>query len=212
MEPFMLPLETLLPFLGIAIMLSLAPGPDNIFVLLLSAMHGTRAGLTVVLGLCTGLLVHTAVVAVGLAALLAASAVAFTALKIAGALYLVYLAWQAFRAPVGALSTSDTQVKTGKHMYLRGVVMNLTNPKVVIFFLAFLPQFVSPERGHVAVQLMVLGFVFILAALLVFGSIAWFSGAFGRVLMRSARAQRAVNWFAGSVFLALAGKLALSQR
>ncbi|ABF10779.1 threonine/homoserine/homoserine lactone efflux protein [Cupriavidus metallidurans] len=206
------PFDTLLPFLGIAVLLSLAPGPDNIFVLLLSAMHGTRAGLTVVLGLCTGLLVHTAVVAVGLAALLAASTVAFTVLKIAGALYLVYLAWQAFRAPVGELSSSQMQVKTGKHMYLRGVIMNLTNPKVVIFFLAFLPQFVSPDRGPVAPQIMVLGFVFILATLLVFGSIAWFSGAFGRVLMRSARMQRAVNWFAGSVFLALAGRLALSQR
>ncbi|MGO4307520.1 LysE family translocator [Cupriavidus sp. RAF12] len=205
-------LDTLLPFLGIAILLGLAPGPDNIFVLLQSAMHGTRAGLTVVLGLCTGLLVHTAVVAVGLAALLAASVVAFTVLKIAGALYLVYLAWQAFRAPVGELPKAGEGVKPGKHMYWRGVVMNLTNPKVVIFFLAFLPQFVTPERGHVALQLMVLGFVFILATLLVFGAIAWFSGVFGRILMRSARVQRAVNWFAGTVFLALAGRLALSQR
>lgn len=205
-------LDILLPFLGIAILLGLAPGPDNIFVLLQSAMHGTRAGLTVVLGLCTGLLVHTAVVAVGLAALLAASVVAFTVLKIAGALYLIYLAWQAFRAPVGDIGRSDAHPAPGRHMYWRGVVMNLTNPKVVIFFLAFLPQFVDARQGHVAVQLMVLGFVFILATLLVFGAIAWFSGVFGRVLMRSARVQRAVNWFAGTVFLALAGKLALSQR
>ncbi|AZG15790.1 LysE family translocator [Cupriavidus pauculus] len=206
------PIETLLPFLGIALLLSLAPGPDNIFVLLQSAMHGTRAGLTVVLGLCTGLLVHTAVVAVGLAALLAASAVAFTILKVAGALYLVYLAWQAFRAPVGQVGTPGHAARPVRNMYLRGVVMNLTNPKVVIFFLAFLPQFVNPQQGHVAVQLMVLGFVFIVATLLVFGSIAWFSGVFGRVLMRSARVQRAVNWFAGTVFLALAGRLVLSQR
>ena len=206
------PLETLLPFLGIAILLSLAPGPDNIFVLLQSAMHGTRAGLTVVLGLCTGLLVHTAVVAVGLAALLAASAVAFTVLKIAGALYLVYLAWQAFRAPVGAIGEGEAVARPVRNMYLRGVVMNLTNPKVVIFFLAFLPQFVNARQGHVALQIMVLGFTFIVATLLVFGAIAWFSGLFGRVLMRSARVQRAVNWFAGTVFLALVGKLALSQR
>ncbi|WP_454766876.1 LysE family translocator [Cupriavidus campinensis] len=204
--------DTLLAFLGIAILLGLAPGPDNLFVLLQSAMHGTRAGLTVVLGLCTGLLVHTAVVAVGLAALLAASAVAFTMLKIAGALYLVWLAWQAFRAPVGALPSQRPEARPASHMYWRGVVMNLTNPKVVIFFLAFLPQFVVTGRGHVAMQLMVFGFVFILATLLVFGAIAWFSGVFGRALMRSARVQRAVNWFAATVFLALAGRLALSQR
>lgn len=205
-------LDTLLPFMGIAILLGVAPGPDNIFVLLQSAMHGTRAGLIVVLGLCTGLLVHTAVVAVGLAALLAASVVAFTVLKIAGALYLVYLAWQAFRAPVGEIGKSDAPLKPARNMYWRGVVMNLTNPKVVIFFLAFLPQFVNAQQGHVALQLMTLGFAFIVATLLVFGAIAWFSGVFGRVLMRSARVQRAVNWFAGTVFLALAGRLALSQR
>jgi len=205
-------IDTLLTFLGIAVLLSLAPGPDNIFVLLQSAMHGTRAGLTVVLGLCTGLLVHTAVVAVGLAALLAASAMAFTVLKVAGALYLVWLAWQAFRAPVGEMSPQHADANPPRRMYWRGVVMNLTNPKVVIFFLAFLPQFVVAERGHVALQLMVLGFVFILATLLVFGAIAWFSGVFGRVLMRSARVQRAMNWFAGTVFLTLAGRLALSQR
>lgn len=205
-------IDTLLTFLGIAILLGLAPGPDNIFVLLQSAMHGTRAGLTVVLGLCTGLLVHTAVVAVGLAALLAASTVAFTILKIAGALYLAWLAWQAFRAPVGEMAPQHADANPPRRMFWRGVVMNLTNPKVVIFFLAFLPQFVVAERGHVALQLMVFGFVFILATLLVFGAIAWFSGVFGRVLMRSARVQRAMNWFAGTVFLALAGRLALSQR
>ena len=208
----MLPLDTLIAFFGIAVLLALTPGPDNLFVLMQSAIWGRKAGMLVVFGLCTGLLVHTAAVAVGLAAVFAASPVAFTVLKLAGAAYLAYLAWQILRAPVGGeTGAAPAPMKPGA-LYRRGIVMNLTNPKVVIFFLAFLPQFVSPDRGPVAPQIMVLGFVFILATLLVFGSIAWFSGAFGRVLMRSARMQRAVNWFAGSVFLALAGRLALSQR
>jgi threonine/homoserine/homoserine lactone efflux protein len=205
------PLETLLPFFGIAVVLGLTPGPDNVFVLLQSAMRGPRAGMVVVLGLCTGLLVHTAAVAFGLAALFATSQVAFAALKIAGALYLAYLAWQAFRAPVGQISQRGADNAGVGHMYRRGIVMNLTNPKVVIFFLAFLPQFVAPDRGHIALQLMVLGAVFIIATLLVFSVIAYFSGMFGALLLRSARAQRALNRFAGLVFLGLAARLATSR-
>ncbi len=205
------PIETLLPFFGIAVVLGLTPGPDNVFVLLQSAMRGPRAGMVVVLGLCTGLLVHTTAVAFGLAALFAASKVAFMVLKIAGALYLAYLAWQAFRAPVGAMNQGSGDKPGVGHMYRRGVVMNLTNPKVVIFFLAFLPQFVAPDRGHIALQIMVLGVVFISATLLVFSVIAYCSAMFGALLLRSARAQRALNWFAGVVFLGLAARLATSR-
>src|SRR5207253_11057058 len=124
------PLETLFAFFGISLLLGLTPGPDNVFVLLQSAMRGPRAGMVVVLGLCTGLLVHTTAVALGLATLFAASATAFAVLKICGALYLAWLAWQALRAPGGteppaaALSAGDWQ------MYRRGVLMNLSNPKV----------------------------------------------------------------------------------
>ncbi|MGA7782408.1 MAG: LysE family translocator [Paraburkholderia sp.] len=202
------PISTLLPFFGISLLLGLTPGPDNVFVLLQSAMRGPRAGMIVVFGLCTGLLVHTTVVAVGLGALLAASKLAFTVLKSAGALYLAYLAWRAFRAPVGVVSTDSGESPGAGHMYRRGVLMNLTNPKVVIFFLAFLPQFVAADRGHISLQITVLGIVFIAASLIVFGAIAYFSGVFGQLLLRSARAQRALNWFAGAVFLGLAAKLA----
>lgn len=201
------PISTLLPFFGISLLLGLTPGPDNVFVLLQSAMRGPRAGMIVVFGLCTGLLVHTTVVAVGLGALLAASKIAFTILKSAGALYLAYLAWRAFRAPVGVMNTDSSESIGVGHMYRRGVLMNLTNPKVVIFFLAFLPQFVAPDRGHISFQITVLGIVFIAASLIVFGAIAYFSGVFGQLLLRSARAQRALNWFAGAVFLGLAAKL-----
>ncbi|RFU46491.1 LysE family translocator [Paraburkholderia sp. DHOC27] len=203
----MLPVSTLLPFFGVSLVLGLAPGPDNVFVLLQSAMRGPRAGMVIVLGLCTGLLVHTFVVAVGLGALLVASKLAFTVLKSVGAVYLVYLAWQAWRAPVGIKAEGVERIETG-HLYRRGVIMNLSNPKVVIFFLAFLPQFVIADRGHVALQITTLGLVFIVASLIVFSLIAYFSGTGGKVLLRSERTQRALNRFASIVFVGLAAKLA----
>lgn len=207
----MLPVHTLVPFFGIAVVLGLAPGPDNLFVLLQSAMRGVRAGMVVVLGLCTGLLVHTAAVAFGLAGLFAASPTAFTALKTVGAIYLAWLAWQAFHAPVGTSTSPTGDIAPTGQMYRRGIVMNLTNPKVVIFFLAFLPQFVVAGQGSVALQVLLLGIVFVTATLLVFSAIAWGAGMFGELLMRSPSAQRRLNWFAGLVFLGLAAKLALSH-
>ena len=204
-------LDTLAAFFGVSVLLCLSPGPDNVFVLFQSALNGRRAGLSVVLGLCSGLLVHTSAVALGLAAVVAASDTAFTVLKLAGAVYLVWLAWQAFRAPVGPMTAEAAAAGFGR-MYLRGVVMNLSNPKVTIFFLAFLPQFVDRAHGSTAVQVLWLGAVFIAATLLTFGAIALFAGTFGQALQRSARAQRVLNWGAGTVFLGLAARLAVAQR
>lgn len=208
----MISLETAIAFFGLSVLLGLSPGPDNVFVLLQSAMRGRKAGMLVVLGLCTGLLVHTSAVALGLAAIFAASALAFTVLKLGGAAYLTYLAWGAFRAPVGNLGTQSAAPVSSAHMYGRGVLMNITNPKVAIFFLAFLPQFVNAGTGHVGAQIICLGFVFILATLVTFGAIAYFSASFGQVFQRSLRAQRTLNWIAGTVFLGLAARLAWSQR
>lgn len=203
-------LETLATFFSLSLLLCISPGPDNIFVLLQSAMHGRRAGLLVVAGLCTGLVVHTSAVALGLAALFAASSVAFTILKMAGALYLAWLAWQAFRAPVGDLAPAQAQTGHAGRMYRRGVFMNITNPKVGIFFLAFLPQFVDPANGAVSLQVFWLGLSFIAATFLVFGAIACFAGSIGGLLMRSTRAQRILNRLAACIFLALAARLALA--
>ncbi len=210
-------LETLITFFGVSLLLGLTPGPDNLFVLVQSAQRGWRAGMAVVLGLCVGLVVHTAAVALGLAAVFAASAMAFTALKWCGAAYLAYLAWQALRAPAAlaceaAPTAAVASGPSGRRMVARGAVMSLTNPKVLVFFLAFLPQFADPARGPVALQLMVLGAVFILATLLVFGAIACFTGAFGALLQRSARAQTVLNRVAGLVFLGLAVRLATAER
>ena len=211
--------DTLLAFFGVSILLGLTPGPDNLFVLLQSAQRGWRAGMAVVVGLCMGLVVHTAAVALGLAAVFAASAVAFTVLKLLGAAYLAWLAWQALRAPAPSGDAGGTAAASAGaaapslwRMVGRGMVMNLSNPKVLVFFLAFLPQFADPARGPMGGQLMVLGLVFIVAALLVFGAIACFSGVFGALLLRSPRAQQWLNRIAGVVFLGLAVRLATSQR
>jgi len=208
----MLTTQVCLSFFGIAVLLAMAPGPDNLFVLMQSALWGPRAGMFVVLGLCTGLIGHTLAVAVGLAAIFAASQAAFTVLKLAGAAYLVYLAWGAFRARANTGLEEKPPRQSPGSLYRRGIIMNLTNPKVSLFFLAFLPQFTSPGRGSVAVQTLGLGLLFILATLLVFGCVALFSGAFGALLQRSERAQRWLNRAAGTVFLGLAVKLAFMHR
>lgn len=212
----MLHLHTLITFFGISLLLGLTPGPDNIFVLMHSAMNGRKAGLMVVLGLCTGLVGHTLAVALGLAAVFAASATAFTALKIVGALYMAYLACQALRAPAGTV-TSGAQASAGAQQshvrsYIRGVLMNLTNPKVVIFFLALLPQFTDAKRGNVVPQLLSLGAIFIAATLASFGFMVYCAGSFGALLQRSARMQLLMNRLAGLVFLGLASRLVLAQR
>ena len=208
----MIPLESIAIFFTASVALALAPGPDNIYVLTQSAVQGRAAGLFVTLGLCTGLLVHTAAVSLGVAAIFAASAVAFNALKIVGAASLAYLAWRAFRAGASDLMPNRNAAIRSRHLYARGIIMNVTNPKVAIFFLAFLPQFADPSRGSLPLQMVVFGIIFIVAALLVFGSIAWFAGLLGERLGKSARAQIILNRVAGTVFAGLALRLATAER
>jgi threonine/homoserine/homoserine lactone efflux protein len=207
----MIPIDSLITFFIAALLLSLAPGPDNVFVLTQSALYGRVSGLLVTLGLCTGLIVHTAAVALGIAVIFQTSPIAFTALKIVGAGYLLYLAWLAWRAAPASLSEVSSTTRSYGALYRRGIYMNISNPKVSIFFLAFLPQFASPERGSVAVQMMILGAVFIFATLLIFGAIALLAGSLGAWLSRSG-AQRYLNRIAGMVFAALAIKLLTTQQ
>lgn len=208
--------DTALAFFAASVLLALVPGPDNVFVLLHSAVHGRRAGMLVVLGLCTGLLGHTTAVALGLAAVFAASATAFTVLKLCGAGYLVWLAWQAWRAPVSALGEATSEASSPRlsaaQTYGRGVLMNITNPKVAIFFLAFLPQFTNPAQGSMVGQILLLGGIFMLATLLTFGTVAVFAASFGMAFKRSLRAQRWLNRIASLVFVGLALRLATAQR
>lgn len=205
-------LDTLLTFIVASTLLSLAPGPDNIFVLLQSALHGHRAGLFITLGLCTGLLVHTTLVALGVAALIMMSATAFVVLKLVGAGYLVYLAALSLRASAAVIGSDKAPPLSPLQYYLRGILMNLSNPKVAIFFLAFLPQFARPEAGPITSQLIVLGSVFIVVALVVFSLIALLAGWLAGALAHSPRAQILLNRLAALVFFGLAGRLALSSR
>ena len=208
----MIPMDTLATFFMAAVLLGLAPGPDNIFVLTQSALRGKLAGLLVTLGLCTGLVVHTSAVAFGVAVIFQASAMAFAALKLFGAGYLLYLAWQAFRASSEAIAAGKHNGLSHAALYRRGIIMNVTNPKVSIFFLAFLPQFADPARGPLSIQMLLLGGVFIVSTIIVFGSIALLAGAIGQWLNRSPRTQVIMNRLAGTVFLGLAVKLATVKR
>ena len=204
-------LDTLTQFFIASIILGLAPGPDNIYVLTQSAVQGRRAGVVVTLGLCTGLVLHTILVAGGVAALIATSATLFMLLKLGGAGYLLYLAYQAFRAEGTAIGGGTRGAVAYGYLYRRGVLMNISNPKVSIFFLAFLPQFVEADGVVAAQQMVVLGGVFILATLLVFNAIALAASYLATGLRSSRTAQVVLYRITGAVLALLALRLLLYQ-
>lgn len=199
--------ETLITFIIATVLLGLTPGPDNIFVLIQSALYGRKAGVIVTLGLCTGLVGHTLAVTLGLAAVFEVSVVAFTALKVLGAGYLIYLAWRAFTASSETIDGRGSPRLSRLQLYKRGVLMSSTNPKLVIFFLAFLPQFTDPSQGSLSLQLMFLGGIFIFFSFWVMALIAILSGSISEQIKRSDNIQKWINRLAGTVFVALAARL-----
>lgn len=208
----MISIDGAIAFFLASLVLAVVPGPDNIFVLTQAALLGRRSGCVVTLGLCTGLIFHSSAVALGVAVIFQTSVLAFTVLKYAGAAYLAYLAYRSFCASVGKIAPGRGNVLSYRRLYLRGIIMNVTNPKVSIFFLAFLPQFVEPAKGSVSLQVLTLGFLFMIATIVVFGSIAFLAGTLGPWLNRSGRTQLFLNKTAGMVFLALAMKLAITPQ
>jgi len=208
----MLTLDSVLLFVAASAALGIAPGPDNVFVLTQSAVYGRRAGVWVTLGLCTGLLVHTALVTLGVATVVQSSAWAFNALKTVGAVYLLYLAWKAFHASAAPALSGEGPALPAHQLYVRGFLMNITNPKVTLFFLAFLPQFADPARGSVTGQMLLYSGIFLLVTLVLFTGIAWSAGRLGETFRRSARAQRLLHRVAGAVFTVLSIKLIVSIR
>lgn len=213
----MIPLEVMAVFALASIALAMSPGPDNIFVLTQSALFGPKSGVFVTLGLCTGVAVHTTGVALGVAAVFQNSSFAFNALKMIGALYLVYLAIQAWKASATTLQSNDEQKpppKTLSHrqLYWRGVIMNITNPKVALFFLAFLPQFSDATRGDVSVQILILGAMFIACAFAVFTTLAYSAGFVANRFNADSNAQKYLNQLSALVFVALALRLLFSTQ
>ena len=194
-------IETILAFISASVVLSFAPGPDNIFVLTQSAIRGWKIGILTTLGLCSGLIAHTVLVSLGVAVIFQTSQLAFQGLKIIGACYLVFLAYRAIKSESIDFKDSD---KASKSFYLTGVVMNLTNPKVAIFFLVFLPQFVNIDSGRVPTQMFLLGLIFILCALCVFSFIAYLSSFLKPLLSKSPALVKRLNVFAAFVYVALA--------
>ena len=207
-----------------ALVVALAPGPDNLFVLAQSATHGARAGFSVICGLCTGICVQTVLLIVEVSALIAASPIAFFVLQCCGAAYLLYLAYKSFqvRAGVVKLDAGDAgEMRAGgegannaggegaglsfRRLYLRGIIMNLTNPKAVLFALSFIPPAVDMGRDmSPSLQMVVLGAEFVTATFIVFGSIALLAGAVKKFMLNSPKANRNLNWFSGCVFVFLA--------
>ncbi len=206
----MLP-ETLAVFFVAVVLLALTPGPDNLYVLTQSAVRGTRHGLVIVLGLCTGLLLHTLAVAVGVAALLQSSPVAMRILQWFGIAYLCLLASEALLAAARHRPAVPRPSVAAPGGYLRGVLMNLSNPKVLLFFLAFLPQFVREEGWPTVAQILMLGGLSIAATLLVFGGIAVAASQLAARLDPDGTWNRVMQTMTGLVLLTLAGGLLINR-
>ncbi|MEW8028056.1 MAG: LysE family translocator [Candidatus Thiodiazotropha sp.] len=205
-------LENLLALFVTAVVLALVPGPDNLFVLTHSALHGRIAGWFATLGFSTGLIVHTATVSLGVAAVFQTSEVAFNLLKLIGAAYLFYLAWRFIQRSNSQLPLQNQPKLTSWLIYRRGIIMNVTNPKVSLFFLALLPQFILPDAGPIVLQMISFGLVFIMATLLVFGAIAELAGIISPWLKQSDKAQRIMHRVAAAIFCILAMKLLLTEQ
>ncbi|MBP8132758.1 MAG: LysE family translocator [Zoogloea sp.] len=201
-------LDTLLAFLGISVLITLAPGPDNLMVIGHSLARGRRAGLAFGLGCAAGCLTHIAWATLGIAALVRTSAGLFMAIKLAGAAYLLWLGIQALRSGGTLAPPTGTPARPWLHDLRRGFVANALNPKVALFFLAFLPQFASPVRGSVSLQMLVLGLVFIAQTAAIFSAMACAAGAIGRLLARRPRVGPWLDRLCGVLFIGLAVHLA----
>ena len=211
MRPKMIANDAIVIFLLTSAALAAAPGPDNIFVLTQSALHGKKAGIVITMGLCTGLLAHTLLVALGIATIVQTSPLAFSALQTAGAIYLLYLAWLSIRAIPLAIDNNDKLTAGYSPLYRRGIIMNLMNPKVVVFFLAFLPQFTNAEHElAVALQVLILGALFIIAAFFVFSSLAVGASLITKSLLQNIKAQRTANYIIALIFCVLAVNIVLT--
>jgi threonine/homoserine/homoserine lactone efflux protein len=198
-------------FVLASLVLLLTPGPAVLYIVTRSIDQGRRAGLVSMLGVHVGTLVHIAAAAAGLSALLAASAAAFTAVKLLGAGYLVYLGLRRLLDRSAAAAAGEVRHRRLRRAFLDGVVVNVLNPKVALFFLAFLPQFVDVSRGHVGAQVLLLGMVFVGLGLITDGSYALTAGTAAQWLRRHPAFLAGERWVSGVMYLGLGVAAALSS-
>ncbi|MDR2099849.1 MAG: LysE family translocator [Campylobacteraceae bacterium] len=211
----MIEFETFWQFLAASVFLALAPGPDILFVITQGVTRGAKAAIVLSCGLVCGVIVHTSLAALGVSVVFQTSETAFFVLKIAGAAYLFYLAYQAF---VHRNELVRVETKTAKNplkygaLFIRGFFMNVLNPKVILFFLALFPQFVKEQNGFVAFQMAQLGLIFMLSAFVVFVIVGLFADKASHTLMQNPKFAKIANIATSCIFLAIAIKLAFAQR
>lgn len=193
----------ILGFLSAAILLTLMPGPDILFVITQSITRGKKAGIIFACGLCTGLIAHTAAVSLGLSLILYNSPVAFSVLKYMGAAYLIYLGVKSYIHRKENSLALPTAAGVEYKLYRKGILMNILNPKVLLFFIAFFPQFVSPATENPAGELLVLGLLFMAQAIVIFSLIALLADRLSRRLMQNARFSLIMHIIESLVYFAI---------
>ncbi|BDW93158.1 LysE family translocator [Flagellimonas marinaquae] len=218
MQSLVLFLETinypiLIGFLVSSIALALSPGPDNIFVLAQSISNGTKAGMATVFGLVSGCLVHTTLLAFGVSEIIKRSDALFFAIKLFGAVYLLFLAYKVYQSNASIMLDKEGQpAKSPRNLFWTGFTMNVLNPKVTIFFLAFFPGFLFSDTLDTVIQFYALGLLFMLSALLVFGTIAFLAGSISNYLTGNKKAGIYLKWVQIIVFMGIAVYLFLSDK
>jgi threonine/homoserine/homoserine lactone efflux protein len=200
-----------LAFLVAAFALNLAPGPDMLYVIGRSVGQGRKAGIVSSLGVFVGCWVHILAAAFGIAALLRSSPVAFNVVRYAGAAYLIYLGIKML-AQKTDLSSQQLKAEGLGVIFRQGAITNMLNPKVAIFFLAFLPQFVDARRGNVVLQILLLGLIFNVGGTLVNLAVAYAGGTLGELLRRNQSIARLQRRFTGLIFVGLGLRLAWQRR
>ncbi len=208
----MLSAEQFFGFLLAAAVITVSPGPDNMMVLSIGMAKGRLPGIAFGLGCALGCLSHTLLAVLGVSALIAASPEAFTALKVCGGLYLVWLGFNALRSAGGAsVGKASNDRQSPRKLFLKGIVANAINPKVILFFLSFLPQFIVPGHGSVAAQMAWLGIIFTVQAGVIFGLLGYFSGTVGQWINTSPRLGTAMDRLTGVIFVGLGLRLIVSR-
>jgi threonine/homoserine/homoserine lactone efflux protein len=197
-------LENLISFSLATFALALSPGPDNIYVLTQSLINGTKSGIATTAGLISGCIVHTSLLAFGISALITASESIFYGIKVFGALYLLYLAYQIFKSDAAFVFTENAPKKSNWELFKIGVFMNLVNPKIMIFFLAFFPAFLWNESKNTISQFYILGISFMIISFITFSTIAVLAGSIKQFLVKEKWVGVILKWLQILVFVGIA--------